>query len=155
MVLIGSTSFLEPHRSCKKCAPSHKSILWNIFVTKKSVLWNIIDTLSPFDSRRSNVHSIFDTSYSFLIWLFTFTAAIVVAFHRDGNSFAFVSSWFSLLSFIIFWSHSSFSGYKHLCRVDSHYFLSSIIFWSHSSFSGYKCWTARVRYDYQLVAWLL
>ena len=102
MVLTGYISFLEPHRSCKKCAPLHKSILWNIFVTKKSVLWNIIDTLSPFYSRRSNVHSIFDTSYSFLIWLFTFTAAIVVAFHRDGNSFAFVSSWFSLLSFIIF-----------------------------------------------------
>ena len=42
MVLIGSISFLEPHRSSKRCALSHKLNLWNILDTNESVLWNIL-----------------------------------------------------------------------------------------------------------------
>ena len=30
MALIGSISFLKPHRSFKRCAPLHKSNLWKI-----------------------------------------------------------------------------------------------------------------------------
>ena len=122
MFQIGSISFLEPRRSSKRCVPSHKSNLWNILDTNESVLWNVLDTLPPFDfRRRSNVHSILGTSCSLLIWLFTFTAAIAAASRRGQNSFAFTSSWFSLVF--------------------------SVIFWSHHNSNGYKCWTARSRYD--------
>ena len=122
MFLIGSISFLEPRRSSKRCVPSHKSNLWNILDTNESVLWNILNILPPFDFRRiSNVHSILGTSCSLLILLFTVTAAIAAAFRQGQNSFAFTSSWFSLVSLVIFWSH-----------------LNS---------NGYKCWTARSRYD--------
>ena len=102
MVLIGFVSFLEPHRSSKRCAPSHKS-----------VPWNILDTLPPIDFWRiSNVHSISGTSCSFLIWSFTFTVATAAAFRRGRNSFAFTSSWFSFSSFNVFRTHRNSSGHK-------------------------------------------
>ena len=45
MALTGSISFPEQYRNCKRCAPSQKSILWNILDSNESVLWNIFDTL--------------------------------------------------------------------------------------------------------------
>ena len=45
LVLHGSISFLEPHRSSKRCVPLHKSNLWNILGTNESVLWNILDNI--------------------------------------------------------------------------------------------------------------
>ena len=47
MVLIGSISFLETHRSSNICAPSQKSNLLNILDTNKSVVGYILDTLLP------------------------------------------------------------------------------------------------------------
>lgn len=42
-VLIISISFLEPHKNFKTCAPSHRSILWNVLDTNISVLWTFLD----------------------------------------------------------------------------------------------------------------
>ena len=100
MVLIGSISFLELYRSSKICAPPHKLILWNIFDTIESVLWNILDIPPPFDfQRKSNVHSISNTSCSFLIWSFTFTAAIAAAFCQGRHRLRPVDSHLLLLTF--------------------------------------------------------
>ena len=41
-----------------------------------------------------------------MIWLFTFNTAIATEFRLGGNSYAFTSSWFSVVSFVIFWSYT-------------------------------------------------
>ena len=76
MILIGSFSSLERHKSSEKCALLHESVLYNIHDIHKLVLWSILETNEsvPWNILKTHVESLTklddDPKYFLVFFLF-------------------------------------------------------------------------------------